>query len=196
MQAFARSLVFGLLPALALAACATRGRVEGGRYYSPAGNFDLPYPTGTRTQEDHTETGGYVTFLSLFGASSTVTYDLVPPEIAALFLQPDRREETYRSYFREAVMPNIFYRFSPQTSIEHEEFLPADGALFAVVRVPEGHTSHVDPKTMRRLDSIRCLLIFGVGDSIYMLAEESKWPSDVLERLREMRASMAFKPSS
>lgn len=190
------ALTFVLL-GFALTSCAgTKGRVAVGTYYAPLKNFSMPIPfAGPRIQDGYGENGGYVSFSNTWGGLKSVLYERLPPEVAKMASDPGQRDQVFREYLHKQAMPNIFRKASAQATLLREEILTADGAYFALVRIPEA-SNVFDVRENRFLDSVRSLLIFGKADFLYMLTEEAdssieSQPS-VIDSLIKTRDSMAF----
>lgn len=203
MGAFPCRFVLGVLGTIGVVAitvgCATtKGTVSADRYHAPSNNFSVAIPFhAARIQDDSDETGGYVSFVGLYGGLSSVYYERLPAEVKAIVDDASRRNEVFRVYLHQQALPNIFRRASPRSLLLHEEILsePADRPYFVVVNIPEASRTF-DVKKNQRLDSVRGLLIFGRGDYLYMLAEEMgsnpDWSRSVINRLLKTRDSMTF----
>lgn len=176
MNCRANLLFVGIvIPFLFLAGCAAnKGKVSGGSYYAPLGNFVMPLDRGNiRINERNDAQGGMVSALDDMGNNRGVTYASLPANAEAALSDPARRDSAYRSFVHDFALPSLFRPASAQSKVVHEEFLGSgvDRAFFAVVVIPEA-SSAMDPKTGKKWDSVRALLVFGKNKFMYMLHSE------------------------
>jgi hypothetical protein len=170
------SLRFAIaFPILILAACATTaGKVSDGNYYAPNGNFVLPVDRGNvKVQDRLVDRGGLVSVVDDMGNNYGVTYLLLPSTSADLHGDPAKLDAELSSFVHDYALTSLYRPASPQSKVDHEEFLGTgpDRALFAVATLP-GTSSVMDGKTGKRWDSIRSLLVFDKNGYVYMLHSE------------------------
>lgn len=198
------------LIAVGCAGISMKGKVEGGRYYSPLSNFNIALPNfaGLQIQDQNDSEGGRVSFPDQFGNLWAVTYLRLPADSATILSEPEKRDNAYRGFVTDYAMQSLFRKVSPQSSVVKEEFIDAQGsrAYFAVVNIP-GASAIFDPKKNQRLDSVRGLLVFDKNGFMYMLEDEmntvfhqtsassltAKQLDDAQATLKRIKESMAFK---
>ena len=186
----------------------TQGKVSGGSYYAPLGNFVLPLDRANiRIQDKNDARNGMVSALDDMGNNEGVTYVAFPEDAEAIQSDPARRDSAYRGFVHDYALPSLFRPVSAQSNIVHEEFLGSgvDRVFFAIAVIP-GASSIVDGRTGKRRDSVRALLVFDKNRFMYMLHSEintvfgpvnaASLASNDLEaarkRMQRMRESIRF----
>lgn len=180
MNAAPRLVVY-LLLCLIVSSCASvaiKGRVDGGKYYSPLDNFSVPLRNamGLKIQDQNDAEGGRVSFPDDWGYLEAITYLRLPADYSAVLADSGKRDAAYRIFVGDYAMQTLFRRASEQSAIVKDEFLDVGGsrAYFAIVNIP-GASAMVDPKTNKRLDSLRGLLVFDKNGFMYMLESEMNY---------------------
>lgn len=152
---------------------ATRGRVSGGTYTSPLGNFTVPVPQGigTRTQDQFDGYSGIVSFHDDFGSLKSIFYLRLGEAALKIQNDPEKQRANLKRFLSDYAIPELFRPASPRANVLHGEHIKAGdhNAYFAIVDLPEGSTMF-DAKAKKRHDTKRGVLIFVRGAFIYMLS--------------------------
>ena len=178
---YASALLLSALAGCTTAMSPTSGRVADGVYYSPLNNFSIPVPNwrALAIQDRQERDFAIVSFLDrgdMPASLQSIASMRLPPDAQAAFDDPSRRDAEYRRFLTGFAMPALFQSVSPQSTIAHEEFLdqPDGRFFFAVVDIPEGHSSLLDAKAGKQMSSVSGLLIFHHKGFVYMARSEMR----------------------
>ncbi len=153
---------------------ASGGESEGRKYVSPLGNFSAEFPKmgpGVRIQDPHDKDSGWVSIHDDIGNLRSIMYLRLSAEAMKALASAETRRPALEAFLTAYIMPEQIKRASPKATVQHTEHVNfgIDGALVAVVDMPEGSTMF-DVRANRRFDTKRGLLIFNKGDFMYMLS--------------------------
>jgi hypothetical protein len=179
-------VMLGQLALLGLAVlatgCATAGAghwgtVQRGVYHSPAGNYSVPVPRGSKISQGHRVDHGAVSFHDDFGRNLGILHAHGGPAAAP---EAADRPAAFSAWLHDFVMPTWFAPVSPGSGVLAEAVGTFEGmsALFALIDAPGAHALVVmtiadGQMQSRRMDSRRVAVIFGRGAYTYLLTTET-----------------------
>lgn len=210
------------LAALILTACPsnppTKGKIDGGSYASPHGNYTMQIPLGPglgrRITDDAREVQGkegYVSILNDFGEVRSVEYVEIPAAETQRFAG-DNLPYSLQSGYREGFVASKLEQFPGTRSLHDEPLENADGrAHFGIVFIPGGsplvRANALGLPSNEHLDTLRSYLVFARDGFLYILG--CTFSADGIEpdltltperidaykrSLDAMRAGMSFPP--
>lgn len=197
--AFALSLAFGSLAALALES----GEFQGGIYIAPGQIFTVKSPLGPNPWviDSFDRSAGAVTFVDeaggLYGVICTPNFDV----LAGAPNDAETDLAILRNWLHDATFPLFFERQLPGAVIEQEGAATFEGrpAWIGVMHLPHGSSRfRNDPETGLpvREDSYRGLVVFTRDEHTYLIMTEvapgMEWNS-FLPKLSEFYRGITFR---
>lgn len=154
-----------------------KGKFKKGVYTAPDKNFSVELPKGTRVTDAYDKGGkeAMVEFVDRGGGFKAVwcTPFEPPKDLEGRLTNEAFATKFMSSYFKDVVMPWIFYPISHESVILSESLLSFDGAsayLF-LVKVP-GAAGLYDPLTNKHYDGRRPTLVFSKCGYTYIVVHE------------------------
>jgi len=224
LRALVPSVSWSAVPvaALLLAACQTnpptKGKVEGGIYSSPDGNYTMPIPLGgefgRRIMDDARDLQGkegFVSILNDFGEVRSVEYTELPAAERERFAGGEL-PGLLEWFYRDGVVGLKSQKFPGMRSLHDEALESEDGpAHFGIAFVPGGSAlvgaNVLGLPSNEHKDSLRAFLVFARDGFAYNLgctySEDALKPDLALTPARierykgslvAMRSSMRFPP--
>ncbi|MFC1546995.1 hypothetical protein ACFL5M_00570 [Candidatus Neomarinimicrobiota bacterium] len=139
-----RQLTLAIFATLFFHNCAsTIGEIVDNEYLAPSGEFtcNVPKLQGLKVRDSYNPNDGSVSFESDEGNLYSIIYWRLQPKASQMTADPVSRLPFYLSFFREYIMPNMFYSLSPDIRTLHQEILTLDEQqlVFAVLEMNQAY---------------------------------------------------------
>lgn len=183
-----RRFVLALLATLLFDNCvSTIGELVDYEYFAPSDEFTCAVPKlqGLKVRDSYDPNEGSVSFESDEGNLFSIIYWRMQPKAVQMTADQATQLPFYLSFFREFIMPSLFYSLSPEIRILHQDILNFDEQqiVFAVLEMNQAYRFLDSNQSGMQLDTfeggrtgdayiIRSIAVFHHDEYMYLLSDQ------------------------